>query len=232
MPLKLSSSEEESPNLNPVRHMVLSRILLSRNDMVTGSAHDTTSGGQHPRPAAPSGDGHPTSKQSSPVVPALVAVALIFLASILVWWIVSRLRRSWRGAPSTTVGGQESEKPILSDVELCLPTSGKPSSRWDELSPMSVKFASEDDKERWQYLAECSDDDGSSLSSSSYAQSRKPRPTMPFTLFSRASSRATTITPDKQPLELKVALMIAMPSQHGSQVSGDLCLGIAHPPVM
>ncbi|KAI0353952.1 hypothetical protein OH77DRAFT_565274 [Trametes cingulata] len=233
MPLKHSQPEEKSPRLDSMSHTILPRK-LSRNDMVSESAHDDTSGGRPPQPqAVPSGGGHPSSKQSSPIVPALVAVALICFASILVWWVVARIRRSWRGAPGDSAGAQEGEKkPVLSDIELGLPIVEEPFARWDKLSPISVEFTSDDDKKRWQYLSVFSDDDTSSLSTSSSAHLPKSRP-ISFSLFSRASSPATTITPDHKPLDLRVTLVIAMPSQHrGSQTSGEICLGVAQPPVL
>lgn len=104
--------------------------------MVTGSS-DTGKSGDHPNPpAGSSGGGQPTHTQTSPVVSALVAVAILFVASVLAWWIVTRIRRSRRGAPHVLPVDARDAKPMLSNVVLGSPSASKYiyTAKWDRLS--------------------------------------------------------------------------------------------------
>ncbi|EIW54824.1 uncharacterized protein TRAVEDRAFT_66356 [Trametes versicolor FP-101664 SS1] len=208
-------------------------ILSSRStggDMVTGSS-DTGKSGGHPDPiTGSSGGGQPTHTQTSPVVAALVAVAILFVASVLGWWIVSRIRRSRRGASVSPMDARDA-KPILSDVVLGSPSASKYiyTAKWDRLSPVSVDYASKLDQKRWESLSQLAKDDASLSTSSSHSSQTRPKS---FSMFSRASSPAAMVSPDPEPIEFRVAMVIAMPSQRGPQGSGELCLGVTYSPLL
>ncbi|KAH9852391.1 hypothetical protein C2E23DRAFT_827096 [Lenzites betulinus] len=228
--MKSHSFEPKSAPLGDSESMTISRRSTA-GGMLTGSADDGKSNGLSQSPAPSGGGGHSTSgMQSSPIVAALVVVAIVLLGSILAWWIISRIRRSRRGRPSAPLKEACDCKPVLSDVILGHPSATKDlyHAQWEKLTPISADCASEDDRRRWQSLSEDSPDD---ISLSTSSQSYKSK-TAPFSLFSRASSPATTLTPDMEPVEVKVTIFIAMPSQHASQFPGELCIGVSQSPLL
>ncbi|KAI0667275.1 hypothetical protein C8Q78DRAFT_1082394 [Trametes maxima] len=206
--------------------------------MTTGS-FDQENGG-HPAPAAPSGtgsssDGHPASASSTPVVPVLVACTLMALFGVLLWWIVSRIRRSSRRPPNISVVAEAARKPVLSDVGLGTPyiVEKKRETEWKELSPMTVFFDSNSERERWDSTSTLLMDDSFSFSTSaSFTHATKSRPLSPFSFFSKHSSPTTTVVPEPEPFAVGIAMVIAMPSQRGSSASGELCLGVARSSVL
>ncbi|KAI0641338.1 hypothetical protein C8Q79DRAFT_303775 [Trametes meyenii] len=208
----------------------------STTDSMTTGSFDQENGG-HPAPATPSGtasssDDHPANPPSTPVVPVLVACTLMALFGVLLWWIVSRIRRSSRRPPNIPVAIEAAQKPVLTDIGLGAPylVEKQRETEWKELSPMTVFFDSNSERERWNSTSTLFMDDSSSLSPSAFSSpATKSRPLSPFSFFSKHSTPTTTIVPEPEPFDVHVAMVIAMPSQRtGSSGSGELCLGVAH----
>ncbi|KAI0761315.1 hypothetical protein BD413DRAFT_248066 [Trametes elegans] len=240
-----------SADLNPPRYpgLVVRSVFSSEQkdgQMSTGVSGDSNSNGHSAPPSSgSSGNSHSASAPSSPVVPALVAVTLFVLAGFLVWWLVSRMRRSGRSHPRPAVHAEKVvEKPVLTDVKLGVSHLDEKRPypvHWDGLSPMTVEFVSDDDRRRWQASAQAHSqaphdpydrDDMSSLSSesasSTSAPHAAPRPkSTPFSIFTRASSPASTLVPEKDVVKFDVAVFIAMPARRSSPAAGELYLGVA-----
>ncbi|KAI9062119.1 hypothetical protein FKP32DRAFT_888261 [Trametes sanguinea] len=208
--------------------------LAKRSDMVTGSSDDGKNEG-HSRPSgssSPGGGGKTTSSQTSPATAASVVVAIFIVASIAIWLLVSRIRRSRRNGPLPNLynlSELSNDKPALYDVEVGAPVLSKHAIniRWPGFLPVAVNFASDKDRELWRATDKSSHDAATPSVRSSLPADF---PLSTFNIFSRTPSPSSTLVPDD--VQVSVSTFIVMPSSGGSQSRGELCLGVARSTVM
>ncbi|KAI0331753.1 hypothetical protein GY45DRAFT_559881 [Cubamyces sp. BRFM 1775] len=169
--------------------------------------------------------GQPPSKPPSPAIPALVVICLVLFSGILAWWFVKKLRRSRRYAPAAMeLAELNNDRPVLWDVEVgqAVAATKKYETRWDKLQPVMVSYVPSDiDSKR----------SPSNINSSAYlpTSSRSPRPSsVSFSIFSPVRKADIHMASTRVPRDITVAVMILMPSEHGSLSGGELCLGVTH----
>ncbi|KAI0738610.1 hypothetical protein C8Q80DRAFT_251879 [Daedaleopsis nitida] len=185
-----------------------------------------------PAPSSDSSRAHSSSNGNTAVMPAIVAVALLVVCTLLMMRLLSCYNSRYRITPSyrpVVVGSSEPEKPRMWEVSLADAHPPTAAGKWCDLMPVTV---------------ECLDDMSDETSCSSRSSSRASRGSAAKATFfssnsSRSSSPDSRVSSTRSSFEkfstgtgVRVAVLVAMPSPHRhperySTTPSPSCLGLA-----